>query len=99
MAPEFSVPTPTYGMGPLLFQLEVQDPLKVARRAGAMRRSHPWPFTLVGYPGRLPGRTLVFDRGQKEAAPRQDHGVTKPGGIALTGASRRPDRRCGALAQ
>jgi len=44
-----------------------------ARRAGHI----PWPFTLAVYPG----RTLVCDRAQMEAA-RQAGEVAPPGGTA-----------------
>jgi hypothetical protein len=61
--------------------------LTVARRAG-------------GIPGRLtlaasPGRTLVRDRAQMEAAARQARGVAPPGGMALAGAGPRPSQRRG----
>src|SRR6516225_11149176 len=57
----------------LLFQLDMRDSLKIARRAGALRRSHPWPVALAGYPG----RTLVCGRAQMETA-RASSSVRRP---------------------
>src|SRR5260370_37623173 len=86
MAPEFSVPTPIYGIGPSRFSWMCGTPS--GSRAGRARRAGhiPWAVTLAVYPG----HTLVCGRAQMEAAARQAHGVTQPGRIALTGTRRRP---------
>jgi len=54
-----------------------------------LRQSHPWPVTLAVYPG----RTLACGRAQMRQR-RVELSALPRGGIALTGASRRPNRRC-----
>src|SRR5215469_14386199 len=84
MAPEFSVPTPIYGMGPSRFSWMCGTPSGSrggrARCAGHLPGRLPWPFTLAT-PWSAVGRRW-------DAAARQAHGVTQPGGIALTGAGK-----------
>ena len=89
MAPEFSVPTPTYGIGPSRFSWMCGTPLRSrvrrARCAGHIPGRSPWPLTLA-----IPWSAVGAEGGSAASGSRR----YPSGPDRIDGSKPTPNRRC-----